>query len=296
MRRTIEILMLVAALASCRGRADVADAYGNIEVDDITLSSEVSGKLLCVAFNEGDLVPINHEVALVDTIQQELKIGQLRAQVQVASAKMEGINAQVAIYDEQIRTIQVELRRVQQLHADSAATQRQLDEVQGRFNIAIIQKKSVEVQRQAVNAELVAIEAQVAQVRDLIRRCHVVAPVQGYVLAKFVQQGELVAQGSPICRIAKLDTVLARVYIDETQLSTFKLGGKVRVHIDGVGGELIEHEGVVAWISTQAEFTPKIIQTRNERANLVYAVKVRVPNTGGVFKIGMPVEVRINNS
>lgn len=291
--KLLSMLFAVAFISSCGSKNGESDAYGNIETDDVTVSSEVSGKLVQLKIDEGDRVAKNQQIGLVDTIQLQLKLVQLYAQSDAAKAKLQSINSQVAVQEEQIKVIKIELDRVKRLVSDSAATQRQMDDVDGRYNIAVRQKSSIEVQRNGVVAEMAAINAQIDQVKDQISRCKILSPTQGTVVARYVREGELVTTGKPMCRVAKLDTVYARIYIDETQLSDFKIGTAVKVLTDGADGKLIENDGTITWIASEAEFTPKVIQTRNERVNLVYAAKVRIPNTYGIFKIGMPVEVRL---
>jgi len=287
------ILFLSAIIISCGNNGNEADAYGNIESDDVTVSAEVGGKIIELKIDEGDKVAENQLIALVDTVQNSLKLQQLNAAKGAVLAKLQSIDAQIAVQNEQISVIEKELNRVRSLFADSAATQRQLDEVEGKFRIAQKQLKAVEVQRSAVMSEVKSIDAQIAQVNDILLRSKVLSPIQGTVLTKFVNRGELIPTGRPICKIANLDTVYARVYIDETQLPEFKIGGMVKVFTDAANGELNMTEGEITWIASEAEFTPKIIQTRNERVNLVYAVKVKIPNPNGTLKVGMPVEVKL---
>ena len=291
--KCLSMLLAVVVISSCSSKNGESDAYGNIETDDVTVSSEVSGKLVQLKVDEGDIVVKNQPIALVDTVQLQLKLNQLYAQSDAAKAKLQSINAQVAVQEEQVKVIKVELDRVKRLMADSAATQRQLDDVEGRYSIAVRQKSSIEVQRSGVTAEMAAITAQIDQVNDQINRCKILSPTSGTVVARYVREGELVTTGKPMCRVAKLDTVYARIYIDETQLADFKIGTTVKVITDGAEGKLIENDGTITWIASEAEFTPKVIQTRNERVNLVYAAKVRIPNISGIYKIGMPVEVRL---
>ncbi|QKG79916.1 HlyD family secretion protein [Tenuifilum thalassicum] len=287
------IFFLSAIIISCGNNGNEADAYGNIESYDVTVSAEVGGKIIELKIDEGDKVAENQLIALVDTVQNSLKLQQLNAAKGAVLAKLQSIDAQIAVQNEQISVIERELNRVRRLYADSAATQRQLDEVEGKFRIAQKQLKAVEVQRSAVMSEVKSIDAQIAQVNDILLRSKVLSPIQGTVLTKFVNRGELIPTGRPICKIANLDTVYARVYIDETQLPEFKIGGKVKVFTDAANGELNMTEGEITWIASEAEFTPKIIQTRNERVNLVYAVKVKIPNPNGTLKVGMPVEVKL---
>lgn len=289
----LSIVFLSLTIFSCGNNGNEADAYGNVETDDVTVSAEVGGKVIDLKIEEGDKVTENQLLAVIDTVQNNLKLQQLNAAKGATLAKLQGIDAQIAVQNEQISVIEKELNRVKKLFADSAATQRQLDEVEGKYGVAQKQLKAVEVQRLAVISEIESIDAQIAQVNDLLLRSRVHSPIGGTVLTRFVNRGELIPAGRPICKIADLDTVYARVYIDETQLSEFKIGGKVKVYTDTNNGELNVNEGEITWIASEAEFTPKIIQTRNERVNLVYAVKVRIPNPKGVLKIGMPVEVKL---
>lgn len=287
------IVFGLSILTSCSSKNGKSDAYGNIESNDVTISAEVGGRLLLLDIDEGYSVQQNQLIGVVDTIPQQLKLNQLYAQLGAAKAKLQGIDAQLAVQDEQISILKKELDRIKKLAADSAATQRQLDDAEGKYNIAVRQKATFDAQRAGVLAEMDAINAQIAQADDLLKRCRIISPISGTVVSRYARQGEIVPAGKPICKIATLDTVYARVYIDETQLPHFKIGQKVKVLSDTYRGKLKEDEGIIAWISSEAEFTPKVIQTRNERVNLVYAVKVRIPNTDGYFKIGMPVEVKL---
>lgn len=291
----LKVIIVVFIAISCSRNNRKADAYGNIESNDVTISAEVGGKILELRIDEGYKVNENQLIGIVDTLPQVLKLKQLKAQLNATKAKLQGIDAQIDVQDEQLNVLKKELDRVKRLVADSAATLRQLDDVEGKFRIADKQKATLYVQRSGVLAEIDAVNAQIAQAQDLLWRCHMVSPVSGTVISRYVNQGELVITGKPVCKIATLDTVYARVYIDETQLSNFSIGRKVTVLTDTFDGKLKEDKGEIAWVSSEAEFTPKIIQTRNERVNLVYAVKVRIPNPNGYFKIGMPVEVRIEN-
>ncbi|MGB4329450.1 MAG: efflux RND transporter periplasmic adaptor subunit [Tenuifilum sp.] len=294
-KNLIKVILPAAIVISCSRNNGKADAYGNIESNDVTISAEVGGKLLELKIDEGYKVEKNQLIGIVDTLPQVLKLKQLNAQLKAAKAKLQGIDAQIAVQDEQLNVLKKELDRVKKLLADSAATLRQLDDIEGKFKIAEKQKATFDAQRSGVLAEIDAVDAQIAQALDLLWRCHMVSPVSGTVISRYVSQGELVITGKPVCKIGTLDTVYARVYIDETQLPDFSIGRKVTILTDTSDGKLKEDKGEIAWVSSEAEFTPKIIQTRNERVNLVYAVKVRVPNPNGYFKIGMPVEVRIED-
>ncbi|HRX67563.1 MAG TPA: HlyD family efflux transporter periplasmic adaptor subunit, partial [Tenuifilaceae bacterium] len=174
--------------------------------------------------------------------------------------------------------------------ADGAATQKQLDDVEGRISLANKQIDAIETQRKSVVAEIDVLKTQLVQIDDQLQRCRVVNPVAGTVLVRFAQQGEIVAMGKPLYKIANMDFLYLKVFVTGDQLSSFAIGEKMNVFVDGENGELLEKEGTVSWVSSSAEFTPKIIQTRDERVKMVYAVKVKVKNDGDL-KIGMPGEV-----
>mgnify|MGYP000530730196 CR=1 FL=1 len=294
-KNLLKVILAALIAISCSRNNWKADAYGNIESNDVTISAEVGGKILELKIDEGYKVDENQLIGIVDTLPQALKLKQLKAQLNVVKAKLQGIDAQIAVQDEQLSVLRKDLDRVKRLVADSAATQRQLDDIEGKYNIAVRQRTTFDAQRSGVLAEIDAVAAQIAQADDLLKRCKIVSPISGIVLSRYTNTGELITVGRPICRIANLETVYARVYIDETQLPQFTIGRKVKVLTDTSKGELKEDMGEIAWVASEAEFTPKIIQTRNERVSLVYAVKVRIHNPNGYFKIGMPVEVRIGD-
>ena len=178
--------------------------------------------------------------------------------------------------------------------ADGAATQKQLDDVSGRISIAEKQIDAIETQRKSVVAEMEVLKTQLSQINDQLKRCKIENPVRGTVLVRFAQQGEVTAPGKPIYKISNIDFLYLKVFVTGNQLSNFAIGEKVKVFIDSENNELVEKEGIVSWVSSSAEFTPKIIQTRDERVKMVYAVKIKVKNDGSL-KIGMPGEVRINS-
>lgn len=290
----VVIFTLNISLSSCNRKGDKADAYGTFEVDEVTVSSEASGKLISYNVEEGCQLNKNQVVGMVDTIQLELRIRQLITQINAIATKIPNIQAQEDVQREQIRILEIEQERVKSLIKDGAATQKQLDDIDGRVSLAKKQFEAIKVQRFSVNAEVESIKAQIATVQDQIVRCKIVNPIDGTVLVKYCNQSELVNQGKSIYKIANLDYIFLRAYVSGTQLNRFKLGEKVKVYIDSENDQLIESEGIVTWVSSEAEFTPKIIQTKEERVKLVYAVKIKVKNDGK-YKIGMPGEVRLIN-
>lgn len=284
------ISALAVAIVSCNGNGEKADAYGNFETDEVTVSSEATGRLLNFSVDEGESLKEGVIVGLVDTSQIVLKRKQVAAQINAAASRLPNIVAQADVQREQIRILEVDHERFKNMLADGAATQKQLDDVEGRISLANKQIDAIETQRKSVVAEIDVLKTQLVQIDDQLQRCRVVNPVAGTVLVRFAQQGEIVAMGKPLYKIANMDFLYLKVFITGDQLSSFAIGEKMNVFVDGENGELLEKEGTVSWVSSSAEFTPKIIQTRDERVKMVYAVKVKVKNDGDL-KIGMPGEV-----
>ena len=290
----IVIAAISLALVSCNGNGEKADAYGNFETDEITVSAEMAGRILNLKVEEGDEIPEGQIVGLIDTTQIALKRVQLEAQINAAASRLPNISAQADVQREQIRILKIDLERFTKMMADGAATQKQLDDVSGRISIAEKQIDAIETQRKSVVAEMEVLKTQLSQINDQLKRCKIENPVRGTVLVRFAQQGEVTAPGKPIYKIANIDFLYLKVFVTGNQLSNFAIGEKVKVFIDSENNELVEKEGIVSWVSSSAEFTPKIIQTRDERVKMVYAVKIKVKNDGSL-KIGMPGEVRINS-
>lgn len=291
--KTIQSVVLVSALliGACGNRTDLADAYGNFESDEITVSAETSGRLIRFDVEEGDVLGAGAQVALVDTVQLDLQRMQLLAQRNAIGARAPGIVAQIDVLEEQRRLAERERERILNLLADGAATQKQLDDIEGQIEVLGRQIASVRTQNAPLSAELSVVDAQLRQVEDRIKRSRVVNPVGGTVLLTYAEQHELVGTGQPLYKIARLDTVTLRAYVSGAQLSALRYGQEVAVEIDEDATTNTRLAGVITWISAQAEFTPKLIQTKEERVNLVYAFKVRVPNPHGAVKLGMPGEV-----
>ena len=290
---SISTLTLVSlAFTSCNRNGNKADAYGTFETDEITISAEASGKLLSFSIDEGMQVAKGQEVGVIDSIQLYLKLKQLNNQIDAINAKIPSINAQSDVQTEQLNVLSIEYDRIKKMFADGASTQKQIDDIQGKINLAKRQKNAVDVQKTSVFAEIPVLNAQVEQVKDQLRRCKVVNPADGKVLVTYVNQFESVVQGKTLYKLANMDYMYLRAYVSGSQLHSFQLGSKVNVYIDKEDGKLIESEGVITWVSSEAEFTPKIIQTREERVKLVYPIKVKVKNDGS-YKIGMPAEVRL---
>ncbi|MFQ5445298.1 MAG: HlyD family secretion protein [Saprospiraceae bacterium] len=290
----ITVVGLLVFFSACKGKEKTADAYGNFEATETIVSAEASGKLLLIKAEEGTTLKAGELVALVDTTLLHLQKLQLQAKLGAIGKKTQDPNPQIAIYEEQKRNLLRERDRVQNLLAGKAATPKQLDDLNGQIEIVEAQIAAARRQAGTANTGILSekepVLAQIRLLEEQIRRCYVYNPVNGTVLTKTAELSELVGLGSPLYKIAALDTLELRAFVSGEQLPALKLGQKVNVQIDQEGGGVRSLPGTVSWISSKAEFTPKTIQTKEERVNLVYAFKVRVANDGAL-KIGMPGEV-----
>lgn len=281
---------MVSVLAvSCNQNKQVSDAYGNFEAVETIISSEANGRIIWLNLTEGQLLKAGDTVGLIDTTDLHYKKLQLQAQKSAVASKAASIQAQAAIYQQQKSNLKIDQTRIENLLKDQAATPKQYDDIKGAVEVADKQIAGVNSQLTAVADELKALDAQIAQVEEALKRCFLVNQVEGTILNRFAETGEVTAFGKPLYKIANLKTMDLRVYISGNMLAQVKTGQKAKVLIDEANG-IGELKGVVTWISPMAEFTPKIIQTREERINLVYAVKLSVVNDGRL-KIAMPAEV-----
>lgn len=287
------IALLVAILFSCNDNGDKADGYGNFEATETTISSEANGKLITFNIEEGNVLEANQQVGVVDTIQLSLKRDQFMAAKNTIFSKSRNVLSQREVLREQLKVAQNEKDRIENLVKVNAATTKQLDDINGQISIIKEQMKSVESQNTPIVNEVKSIEVQVQQIEDQIEKSIIENPSKGTVLVKYAEPYEITAFGKPLYKIADLDEMILRVYISENQLANLKVGQEVTVKIDDAE-EMKSYKGEVSWISDSAEFTPKIIQTKEERVNLVYAAKIRVKNDGSL-KIGMPAEMWISS-
>ncbi len=282
----------VLVIAGCGGGDGRSDAYGNFEATEVLVSAESAGRLLRMDAREGDLLQVGREVALVDTLQLTLSRDQLRAQRSAVTARLSGVSAQLAVLEEQRRVVGKDRDRVEALAADGAATQKQMDDVEGQVLVLDRQIEAARTQYDPIRAEAAVLDAHLSMVEDQIRRCHVVNPVAGTVLATYAEASELTAPGKPLYAVARLDTLELRAWVSGALLPHVRIGQSVTVLVDEDAGSDRPLEGRITWIASAAEFTPKLIQTKEERVSLVYAFKIRVANPDGRLKIGMPGEVR----
>ena len=283
--------LLFLSLSSCSKNEKLSDAYGNFEAVETIVSAEATGKLIDFNVEEGQTLEQDAVVGKVDIDQLSYKKIQLEAQKNSIKTRFNNIFSQIAVLQEQKKVNQVEKERIEKLIKSDAATTKQLDDVNGILNVLNKQINSIETQNSTTIQDIKTIDAQIQQIQDQIEKSSVINPVKGTVLMKLAEPSEIVSYGKPLYKIADLTVMELRVYVSETQLPEIKIGQKVKVLIDADKNNFKELEGTISWISSKAEFTPKIIQTKEERVNLVYAVKVRVNNNEGNLKIGMPGEI-----
>ncbi|MGQ7868597.1 HlyD family secretion protein [Sunxiuqinia sp. sy24] len=282
--------LALLSLVSCNGNDERSDAYGNFETEEVIVSSEIAGKLINFDIELGDQVTQGQLLGVVDTTQLGLQIKQLIAQKQAVASQKVNLRAQVEVQQEQIKNLKIQQDRVHKLFADRAATQQQVDDVDGQMQVVQKQLQSTNTRFVSINSQLDVLEAQLAIAKDKLAKCSITSLMDGVVLEKYVELGELAAPGKAVVKLGDLSELDLRVYVSGAQLPAIQLGQQVEVLIDKNKTENQSLTGKVSWISSEAEFTPKIIQTKEERVKLVYAVKVRVKNDGRL-KIGMPGEV-----
>lgn len=283
----------ILTLISCGQSNGKADGYGNFEATEITVSAENNGKLMQFDVQEGNKLQQNTFVGYIDTIPLALKREQLLVSKDVVSSKSKGVLSQIAVLKAKLKTANTNKERTENLIRDNAGTQKQLDDILGEIDVINQQIRSVEIQNAPVVNELKSIDVQLKQIEDQIEKCKIVNPITGTVLTKYTEPNEITAFGKPLYKIADLEHMELRVYVSETQLANLKIGEEVTVKIDDKD-DMKGYPGTITWIASEAEFTPKIIQTKEERVALVYAVKMTVKNDGSL-KIGMPAEMWLNN-
>ena len=296
-RNLLGLCSLLALFSACGNGAPKYDATGTFETTEVLVSAEASGRLLYFDIEEGMLLKAGEEVGVVDTVQLYLKKLQLEASLKSVEEQRPDILKQVAATKEQISAAQRERNRVANLLKVGAANQKQLDDAEDQLEVLrkqlVAQNSTLSNSHQSLTWQSSSVGIQVAQVEDQLKKCHITSPITGTVLAKYAEAGELTAMGTPLFKVADTEQMYLRAYITSEQLSQVKLGQKVTVFSDYGTDEHKQYPGVVTWMSDTSEFTPKTILTKNERANLVYAVKIAVHNDG-LLKIGMYGGVEFN--
>lgn len=285
-------MMFAALLFSCNNKDEKSDAFGNFESVPVIVSSESQGKILQLNVEKGQKIEAGFVAAVIDTVQLQLKLQQIDAQIAAVNSKKQSIQAQILVFEEQKKNLKTNENRISAMLKDGAATQKQLDDITGQTAVIDKQIASTKTQFTSVNKETEVLETQLLSIHDLLERCYVKSPASGTILETYAEQGELTAPGKPLFKMANLDELTLKVYVSGAQLPNVKIGQQVNVLIDKSETENQTLEGKVTWISSEAEFTPKIIQTKEERVKLVYAVKVAVKNDG-TLKIGMPGEIKL---
>ena len=285
----IPVLFTVFGFTACSDE-DKADGYGNFEATEVIISSEAQGKINYFKAREGDIIAPGTQVALIDTTQLHLEKQQLEASKKTVASQSRGVFSQIDILNEKLKLAEREEKRVNNLFAEKAATQRQVDQAESQVQVIKEEIRNVRTKNAPIVNESQMIDAQIAKINDLIEKSLVENPIQGTVLATYAETGEVTGFGKPLYKIANLDVLTLRVYISELGLSDIELGQEVRVEVDSQKEDMKSFPGKITWISSSAEFTPKTIQTREERVNLVYAVDIDVENDGSL-KIGMPAEM-----
>ncbi len=288
--RYLQLLIIGFIFWSCNNGNSEADAYGNFQATEVIVSSETSGKIVLFDFTEGDILEKGSVVVKIDSVQYALKLKELKARKQAVIARKANVVAQVNVYMQQLQVLEKDQLRLKNMLKDGAATQKQFDDVEGQVSIIKKQISAVESNLAGINAEVVAIDASIAQAIDMKLRTKVKSPVKGTIIQKYVQEGEIAAPGRALFKVADLTNMELKAYISGNQLSSVNIGDDVSVYIDGDKENLKKYTGKISWIASEAEFTPKNIQTREERLSQVYAIKVLVKNDGAI-KINMPGEV-----
>ena len=294
----INLLSLAIILSACNNKNSAYDASGVFETTEIIVSANGGGEILQFNITEGQEVEAGQTLGLIDTTQLYWRKVQLQSSVKAMDSRMVNVSVQVAALQEQLAAARSEQQRFTQLVKDNAANQKQLDDINAQ--IAALEKQlaaQTETLRNSNNSianEQQSLLAQIAQIDDQLKNAVIKSPVKGAILGKYAEAGELAAHGRPLFKVADMNNMFLRAYITASQLTELKIGQQVKVFSDMGKSDRREYQGTVTWISDKAEFTPRTIQTRDERANLVYAVRIAVKNDGYI-KRGMYGEIRIEN-
>ena len=289
------ISAIIMVASSCGNNKDKADAYGNFESDEIIISAQSTGDLMLFDIKEGKHLKEGELVGMIDTTSLVLQKNQIHARKNLLDAKNENIRSQLEVQTVQMKNLEREKSRLEKLFLHGAATEQQYEDIQGKVDVAVKQLESIKIQYQSVSAEKSVLESQLNLIHNQLNKCRIINPVDGIVLEKYANSHELATAGKSLYKVANLDEMELLVYVSGSQLSELKLGDSAKVYVDKNRNDLIEFPGVISWISSEVEFTPKIIQTREERVNMVYGIKLVVKNDGTI-KIGMPGEVRFNHN
>jgi HlyD family secretion protein len=292
----IILLLFTLVTVSCSNSEHVFDASGTFEAEETIISSEVAGAIRKFNIQEGQQLRAGQYIGYIDSLQLYLKKKQLQAQIQAALSRRPNVPVQLASLQEQLRAAELEQKRISNMLAADAATARQLDEITAQVNVLnsqiAAQRSSLGISTESITQETFPLQVQIEQVNDQLIKSRLISPLNGTVLNKYAEENEMAAPGKPLFKIADLSTIMLRAYITGSQLNQVKLGQKVGVLVGAGNEEYRQYDGTISWVSDKAEFTPKTIQTKEERANLVYAVKISVKNDG-LLKTGMYADVKL---
>jgi HlyD family secretion protein len=289
MRKKLIPILIISLLAGCRKETDQADAYGNFEATEIIISSEIPGRILNFDAAEGSVIEKDSELALIDTVLLQLQKNEIEASRKSIRAQINSISAQNNIIEQQILNLEVNIDRIEKMLKDDAATQKQLDDLTGQVEVLKKQIEANNTQKSSVAAELNVADAKEALLNEQIKRGVVRSPLSGTLIEKYAEAGEITAAGKPLAKIADLSVLKLKVYVSGAQLGDIKTGESCIVRIDDGEKGYRSFNSIISHVSEKAEFTPKIIQTKEERVTLVYAVTIDVRNDG-TLKAGMPGE------
>jgi len=295
MKRIQLIALALLAFGACKNGEKKSDAFGNFEAIETIFSSETAGKLLSMEVKQGDQLEPGSLIARIDTTEIFLKKLQTEAQLVASETKRQNVTAQINVLNEQKKNAQTTQKRIAKMFADKAATQQQKDDIDGQLNVLDKQISATNTQFQLIASEMEVVKRQLDLFNEQLTRCQIKSPVKGTVLETYLETGELATPGKPVLKMADLSNLELKVYVSGAQLSIVKLGNEVKILIDSGAKEMQSLSGKISWISSESEFTPKIIQTKEERVKLMYAVKIVVPNDGSL-KIGMPGEIVFSRS
>lgn len=288
------LLAFLSLLFSCDNGEEKSDAYGNFETDKTIVAAEANGKILELNLEEGDRLTKNQQIGLIDTTDLYLKKTQVLANIKALESNFANINSQIEVNKQQKENLLIDKNRIDKLYNEGATTKKQKDDIAGKLKLIDKQIAAIESQKQNISTQIDATQESLKQINRSISKCKIVNPIEGVVLTKLANPHELANMGKPLYTIANTKFLNLKVYISGAQLPYLKTGDEVEVLIDKNKVENQKLKGKVIWISEDAEFTPKIIQTKEERVSLVYAVKVKVKNDGSI-KIGMPGEINFMN-
>ena len=289
MKIKLIIIIIASALTCCNNKSEEADAYGNFEATEVIVSAETSGRILRFDAAEGSEIGKGAEIALIDTTIFHLQKAEIDAGMKSVRTRISSINAQNDILNQQIANLKINIERIENMLKNDAATRKQYDDLTGQVAVLEKQIAANNTQRSSVAAELDVYRSKKATLNEQVVRSSVRSPLRGTVLEKYSEAGELTATGKPLVKISDLTVMKLKVYVSGAQLPEIKTGGSCTVRIDDGKKGYASFPGTISYISGKAEFTPKVIQTKEERVTLVYAVTIDVRNDGSM-KSGMPGE------